>query len=232
MFSEKHCSTQRAPLRYELTPEATRAAQAQSAWTWLDAERQHFSLTGVADALDKHRSSFPIVFAGVLTALLALPPGGAQAQPADPNIVVTLAGFGVPVDTPVFPGVDPIPGDCFKTNLFNTHTNVLIGTGIDCIFIADSDIADFSVNRTTIFHFPQGILVADGLTTVVPIFGASSPDFTHVVGDADPGTANIIFGTGRFRGATGDVRLSGIVNLEFFTTTGVEFNCTFVIDLD
>ena len=133
------------------------------------------------------------------------------------------------------PGV-PTPGDCFQTNLFNTHTDALIGTGIDCIDIAATNGAvdpSFWVNRTTIFQFPQGMLVANGFTTVVPIFpsGLLSPDFTHVVGDADPAVPNIIYGTGQFRDASGDVRLSGIVNLSAFPAT-VGFNCIFVIDLD
>ena len=75
------------------------------------------------------------------------------------------------------------------------------------------------------------MLVANGPTTVVPIFGDSSPDFTHVVGDVDPLESNIIHGTRRFGGASGSVRLSGIVNLSQFPAT-VGFNCIFVIDLD
>jgi len=177
------------------------------------------------------RLSTMVLIAVMSTALIAVGPSGAQAQPADPNIVVTLAGTGVPVVVNI-PNV-ATPGACFQTNLFNTHTGALVGTGIDCIDIVGVDLAgtSFSVNRTTIFQFPQGQLVANGLTTVVLKFGASSPAFTHVVGDADPATPNIIFGTGRFRNATGNVRLSGIVDLSSFPGT-VGFNCIFVIDLD
>lgn len=73
--------------------------------------------------------------------------------------------------------------------------------------------------------------MTNGLTSVVPIFGDSSPGFTHVVGDVDPGTNNAIFGTKRFANATGDVRLSGIVDLTNFPDE-MGFNCIFVIDLD
>ena len=128
------------------------------------------------------------------------------------------------------PGI-PTPGDCLETDLFNTRTGALVGSGIDCIDITSASGGSFLVNRTTIFNFPQGTLVANGPTTVVPIFGASSPDFTHVVGDVDASTPNIIFGTNRFAGATGDVRLSGIVDLSNFNAS-VGFNCIFVIDLD
>jgi hypothetical protein len=98
------------------------------------------------------------------------------------------------------------------------------------VFVADDGSA-FSIDRTTIFNFPQGRLVARGLTTVVPIFGSSSPDFTHVVGDVDDATDNIVSGTRRFANATGNVRLSGIVNLTTFPAV-IDFNCIFVIDLD
>ena len=90
----------------------------------------------------------------------------------------------------------------------------------------------FLVDRTTIFNFPRGRLVAQGNTTVVPIFGASSPAYTHVVGDVDDTTNNVVSGTGRFADATGDVRLSGIVDMSQFGAGIVGFNCIFVIDLD
>jgi hypothetical protein len=150
------------------------------------------------------------------------------ALAADPSIVVTLKGTGVPVETP--PGV---AGACFETTLFNTSTGVAIGTGLDCLDILDADAMEtsFSINRTTIFKFPQGELHANGLTTVVPIFGDSSPDSTHVVGDVDDSTQNVVFGTKAFSMRTGNVRLSGAVNLADFPNT-IGFNCIFVINLD
>ena len=148
------------------------------------------------------------------------------ALAADPSIVVTLKGTGVPVETP--PGV---AGDCFETTLFNTHTGVAIGTGLDCLEIIEASEAGLSINRTTVFKFPQGDLHANGLTTVVPIFGDSSPGSTHIVGDVDDSTQNVVFGTKAFRMRTGNVRLSGAVNLADFPNT-LGFNCIFVINLD
>ena len=169
------------------------------------------------------------VCAGLLGIAVVASESANAHERADPNIVVTLRGPGTPVEVDI-PGVDT-PGDCLETELFDTRTDRLIGTGIDCIDIAEAEGADFLVNRTTIFKFRRGILVANGPTTVVPIFGDSSPDFTHVVGDVDSTEQNIIFGTRRFAHATGSVRLSGIVNLSEFPAT-VGFNCIFVIDLD
>jgi hypothetical protein len=150
----------------------------------------------------------------------------AQRGPADPNIVVILRGTGVPVATPA-----DVVGTCFETDLYDAHTDKIIGNGLDCLDFVVIDGSSFSINRTTVFNFPQGRLVASGLTTVVPIFGGSSPAYTHVVGDVDDGAANVVSGTNRFAGRTGNVRLSGIVNLGDFPNT-IDFNCIFVIDLD
>ena len=149
----------------------------------------------------------------------------AQANEAHSNIVVTLKGLGLPIETP-----DDVSGDCFKTELFDTNTGGLIGDGADCLVVVDSSDGMLLVDRTTVFNFPHGRLVARGMTTVVPIFGASSPDYTHVVGDVDSTTSNIVSGTGWFKDKTGDVRLSGIVNLGDFPDS-ILFNCIFVIDV-
>ena len=142
------------------------------------------------------------------------------------SILLLLPGVGLPVSTP-----SDVVGDCLETDLYDAQTNRIIGTGLDCLNILDGGDAGISIDRTTIFNFPQGRLVARGLTTVVPIFGSSSPGFTHVVGDVDDATDNIVSGTGRFKNASGNVRLSGIVNLADLPTT-LRFNCVFVIDMD
>jgi hypothetical protein len=169
------------------------------------------------------------IFCRLITAsavILGFASSAAIAQQADPSIVVTLKGEGVPV---VVVGV---PGACFETTLFDTQTGRAIGTGIDCIDIVDFDgVSSFSVNRTTVFNFPQGQLIANGLTSVVPVFGDSSPESTHIVGDVDDSTQNIVDGTSAFAQRTGNVRLSGAVNLANFPNT-VGFNCIFVITLD
>lgn len=150
----------------------------------------------------------------------------ARADAADPNIVVILRGVGELMADP--PIADAL---CYETELFNAHTDRVIGSGIDCLEDIQMVGGGISLNRTTFFHFPQGELVAAGITTVAPVTGGS-PGFTHVVGDIPaPGTNSIIDGTRRFSGASGSVRLSGAVDLSGFpAATG--FNCIFVIDLD
>ena len=168
------------------------------------------------------------VLAGLIAAgFIGFGGSSAQAGDSDDPIVVTLKGLGLPVDTPA-----GIIGDCFETELFDTQTDRLIGSGFDCLNVLDAGPSGLLVDRTTVFNLPQGRLVARGMTTVVPIFGASSPEYTHVVGDVDPSTDNIVsgMGTNRFANSTGNVRLSGIVNLG--VPGQILFNCIFVIDLD
>ena len=160
--------------------------------------------------------------------------GGSSAQAEEPgrHIVVTLKGLGLPVDTP-----QGVSGDCFKTDLFDTKKHKLIGDGLDCLVVVDStESGMLLVDRTTVFNFndgKRGRLVARGMTTVVPIFGASSPLYSHVVGDVDSTTSNIVsaLGTKDFKRRTGSVRLSGIVNLVDHPGK-ILFNCIFVIEFD
>ena len=169
--------------------------------------------------------SLAVLAAAIGGGFLAFGNSSAEAA-ADPNIVVVLRGLGATTTAP-----SGVPGVCFETDLYDATTDRIIGKGTDCIDIIVATSTGISVNRTTIFNFPQGELRANGTTTVVPIFGASSPDYTHVVGDVDDTTLNIISGTKRFAGRTGNVRLSGIVNLGDFPNT-ILFNCIFIIDLD
>ena len=181
--------------------------------------------------------SFLVVTLAALFAGGIIGPSAAFAGQADPDLVVILRGVGLPV-VPIPPDVMANAG-CFETDLFDAKTDSQIGTGIDCLnvldMVAGPTIEDtaFLVDRTTIFNFPQGRLVARGNTAVVPkLFGDSSPEYTHVVGDVDEVTNNVVSGTNRFGNVTGgDVRLSGIVNMSAFPVS-VLFNCVFVIDLD
>jgi hypothetical protein len=162
-----------------------------------------------------------IVVTGVLGAAAEV-----RAANADPNIVVILRGVGELMADP--PIADAL---CYQAELVDAHTDITVGSGIDCLENIQMVGGGISLDRTTFFHFPQGELVASGITTVAPVTGGS-PGFTHVVGDIPaPGTNSIVDGTRRFSGATGSVRLSGAVDLSGFpATTG--FNCIFVIDLD
>jgi len=91
---------------------------------------------------------------------------------------------------------------------------------------------------TSYFHLPQGTLITRGYTSVQPVTQTTETTWgqgiTHITGASDTGNA-IIGGTRRFAGATGTVRLSGMVDLsEFGGNVGdpMTFDCLFVIDLD
>jgi hypothetical protein len=126
----------------------------------------------------------------------------------------------------------PVAGAlCYETDLYNAHTDKIIGSGIDCLADITEVDAGFLINRTTIFSLPQGTLYANGLTSVQPTTGGS-PDVTHIVGDIPTdGFNNVVMGTGMFKNATGSVRLSGAVGMASFPEV-IEFNCVFIIDLD
>jgi len=184
----------------------------------------------------------------ILTATLVVCLASPAVADGGKNILVTLrgvAGLMLPTDNPPMPD----PALCFETELFDTKTDRLIGSGIDCLedfATYDSDgtspgVDAFStvvMTRTTFFYFPQGTMAATGRTTAAAIFEGSSgpPPATHIVGDiTGPGGDNILteYGTRRFRNKSGRVGLSGAVDLSALETLGeIGFNCSFVIDLD
>ena len=97
-----------------------------------------------------------------------------------------------------------------------------------------SQMEDSTIDRTTYMHFrrgfPRGELVSTGAVTAQPVL-AGSPEYTHIIGDYPAkGVNNIVSGTHWFRRASGQVRLSGAVNL--LDLSNRKFNCIFVINLD
>jgi hypothetical protein len=172
--------------------------------------------------------SFLVIFAiGIFSIVSVVQAQKAESNDnsADPNIVVVMKGLATPVSEPRQPDAQ-----CLKGDLFNAVTDRKIGTAMDCfdnfVFIGDG----FYMDRTTYFNFPQGELVARGVTTMQPVL-AGSPSVTHLSGDIpDEGDNNILSGTKRFQNASGRVRLSGAAAL--LANGDVLFNCIFIIDLD
>ena len=77
-----------------------------------------------------------------------------------------------------------------------------------------------------------GTLISRGLTTVQPVLHGSV-DFTHITGAIpSPGDEGVIYGDGKFKNASGPVRLSGAVNLSELASDGlITFDCMFLIDI-
>jgi hypothetical protein len=123
---------------------------------------------------------------------------------------------------------------CFKVDLVDLATGNVIGDATDCLADIVPDAGGgMALTGTTTFNFPGGTLVSRGRTTVQPVLDGSA-DFTHITGAVPEDDENsVLSGTGRFKGATGAVRLSGAVNRsELGSDARITFDCVFVIDLD
>lgn len=177
--------------------------------------------------LKKLLLSFSVIAIGIsgFVSVVNAQKSGPVFRKADPNIVVVMKGLA----RPVFVARQPF-AQCLEGDLYNAVTDRKIGTGVDCfdniVFVGSG----FYLERTTYFNFPQGELVARGITTMQPIL-AGSPSTTHLTGDIpEEDDNNILSGTKRFQNASGRVRLSGAATL--LANGDVIFNCIFIIDLD
>jgi len=163
----------------------------------------------------------------------------AMANPsADPNIVVRLVGTAIGEDR-IVPDIDGDGIDdqalCFDINLEDIKTGKIIGTATDCLSNVVEVGDGLSLVGTTTFDFNDGNqLVSRGITTVQPVT-AGSQSVTHITGSiSDVNENNILSGTGKYNDVSGQVRLSGAVNMEPQDdgTLQIAFDCLFVISLD
>ncbi|MCK4834292.1 MAG: hypothetical protein KAT12_05925, partial [Gammaproteobacteria bacterium] len=110
-------------------------------------------------------------------------------------------------------GIDD-PAICFDVDLVDAKNQQLVGTGTDCLSDVTPTGTGLALVGTTFFHLPEGDLVVRGKTTVQPVLQPTvtpaGQTITHTTGAAGTGNA-VIDGTGRFTGAAGTARLSGMV---------------------
>lgn len=178
----------------------------------------------------------PIVLAAIAFCLIMPFNASAHQQTAGKHFILNLVGTGAGYDG-IVPDIDGDGMDdaatCFDVDLVNVTTNTVIGTATDCL----SDITPVGVGLklvgTTIFNLPGGTLMTRGMTTVQPVLQDTVTihglEATHITGAAGSDNA-VLSGTGRFSGATGTVRLSGIVDLS--VAGQITFDCLFEVDLD
>ena len=138
---------------------------------------------------------------------------------------------------------------CYVLPLEGLESGVTIGIGADCLRIFDvaedatpgvsAPAISPMIDAVTFFFLPGGHFTADGMTSVRPFFtgvGDAGGEVTHMTGSIPPssGPGGIVDGSGRFAGSTGNVRLSGAVNLSDFFTSGnpIFFSCLFIADFD
>ena len=124
----------------------------------------------------------------------------------------------------------PVGAMCYDVDLVDAKSGNVIGSATDCL--TNINVIDFGValTGTTFFFFPGGTVVTSGLTTVQPTLHGSA-GFTHITGAIpQPGDNNVVYGDGKFKNASGPVRLSGAVNLTNFPDQAI-FDCVFILDI-
>ena len=182
-----------------------------------------------------------VAIVGVLVAVFGGAFDGTTSEAAvDPgakghDLVVALRGTADGVMQEIPPtDLGTTEALCFTVDLVDLATGNVIGDATDCLADIVPDAGGgMALTGTTTFNFPGGTLVSRGRTTVQPVLDGSS-DFTHITGAVpEDDENNVLSGTGRFRGATGAVRLSGAVDLsELASDARIAFDCIFVIDVD
>ena len=170
---------------------------------------------------------------------------GEYPNPTDtdgPVMVLNLIGTGRMKQRTITPfdhnGEMLTEADCFDVALMDATNGKRIGSGTDCLMLLGGDgETGLQILGTARFQIRKGnktgVLVSRGLTSVQPTTHGSS-QYTHITGSIPTDNSNdILFGKGDFKGATGQVRLSGAVNMSKLESHGkITFNCLFVVMLD
>jgi hypothetical protein len=141
--------------------------------------------------------------------------------------------------------------DCYQLPLLDLASGRPLGIGVDCLKPFDNSGDAFGdglqIEAKTFFFLPKGMIVNHGCTSVRPFFaGVGDAGATHITGSI-PGsefgveplpileckeTGGVILTTRGFRNTSGDVRLSGAVDLSNAGEGEITFSCIFVLDLD
>lgn len=159
--------------------------------------------------------------------------GAASAAGLSNNIAVRLVGTSdMFIGDALFTdfGLAPEGALCYDLDLVDVKSGDVIGSAADCLTNINGVGDGVALTGTTFFFFPGGTVVTRGLTTVQPTTHGSA-DFTHITGAIpQPGDNNVVYGDGKFKNASGPVRLSGAVNLVNFPAAAT-FDCIFVLDV-
>jgi hypothetical protein len=167
--------------------------------------------------------------------------GTAQAGDLSPQIAQAIERSGVDVEGFA----------CFQLPLFDLASGRPVGTGVDCLnpFDTTGDAAGdgLQIEAKTFFFLKKGLIVNHGCTSVRPFFaGVGDAGVTHITGSIPNGefgvepspilaceeTGGVILTTRGFHQFSGEVRLSGAVNLSNAGAGEITFSCMFVLDLD
>ena len=175
--------------------------------------------------------------------LVALSPGfgsaSAESPGAQPRIVVEFQSQ----DGGELRDIDGTMMMCFDGVYVDLATGIVVGTGSDCLDLSSIEGGNpfagesFVISNTTIFNLQGGSITTGQRTSIAPVVQGDTGDeetvATHFTGDLSRGV--VLSGTGRFRNATGTVRLHGAVDMSLFDATEgspIGFNCVFILDFD
>lgn len=160
------------------------------------------------------------------------PPRPAAGQD---HLVIQFKGTAMAVPTEYDTdgdGIADTSAPCFEAPIFDPSTGKEIGTGADCLDVQSNDDGNIQLTGTGFFHLDDGTIVVQGLTTVRPVLQPTHRgdiEFTHITGAN--GDGGVMYGTGRYKGASGAVRLSGQVDMSRLDSDGmIHFDCIFIID--
>lgn len=127
---------------------------------------------------------------------------------------------------------------CFDIDLIDMRTDEIVGSAKDCMSDVQPKADGLGLTGTTFIHLPEGSLTVQGRISVQPVLEEtileSGQMITHITGSSH--TENgIIEGTGIYENRTGNVRLSGMVDMSKFEANEGDlmlFDCLFIIHLD
>ena len=158
--------------------------------------------------------------------------GSSHALASIPVIALVGTAIGEVRSVPPL-GLDGVAdeGLCFDLDMLDAATGRRLGSATDCITVLEATDEGIKLIGTAIFEFPQGTIVARGLTSVRPtIPGHGSEPVTHgTTAIPSPGENSILEATGAFTGLQASVRLSGAVNLSNLASSNeMTLDCLFV----
>jgi hypothetical protein len=167
--------------------------------------------------------------------------GTAQAGDLSPRVAQAIERSGVDVEGFA----------CFQLPLSDLASGRPLGVGVDCLNLFDTtgDAAGdgLQIEAKTFFFLNNGTIVNHGCTSVRPFFaGVGDAGATHITGSipggefgVEPspipecaGAEGVILATRGFHNLSGEVRLSGAVNLSNAGAGEITFSCLFVLDFD
>lgn len=167
------------------------------------------------------------------------------------NLVVQLAGTAVGETREIDTDGDGVPdkeANCFDLDLVDPNNGLKVGTGSDCLSdleVLNPDDPDCNPAEslvgcavrlidTAILQFNDGTIVSQGAVSIPVVLddGTRDAGISHITGSF-PTENNILYGTERFEGVQGSVRVSGGVDMtDTVAANEITFDCFFYLQTE